>query len=352
MLKYFLFACLSLPIFTIQGEVDFTHRAASASKGASTEDETNCFQRWVTHTLRKLAANSSIAQTASGPIEYSFEGSGPVVMTLHGGFGGYDQGELVGDSLIEAGFKVLSPSRPGYLRTPLYVGATPEQQADAMVNLMDALGVDQVGVIGYSAGCSVAFQMAVRHPTRVWGLVLECLGGQPQQGPLYQLLTQFVSIDALTDFSSWLLFLATRSDFRGTSEVVLSLDNSLSPIDLNNRIAYVMDHRKQKRFLRKFILSNIPLSPRKDGLLNDIANLDPWQSPAYISAYPTVHTPTLIISSPDDTSGFYPEAVFVSQQIPGAQLITVGNTGHFIWLGSHTKQWEPALRYFLKINKK
>lgn len=356
MLRNFLVYFILLPFISIHG-ADSTLSSLgkgfipSVHRGSSTEDETNCFQRWIRHTISELASNSDIIQTSSGPIEYVMKGSGPIVLCLHGGFGGYDQALLIGDNLIDAGFTVLAPSRPGYLRTPLSVGTTPEQQADAMISLLDALRIEQVQVIGFSAGCSVAFQMALRRPDRVTSLTMECLGAHPEQGPLYNLLIELIADDDIADFGSWLLFLATRSDFRGTAEFILSLDTDLSPSGLKQRIDYILDHKKQKHFLRNFIFSTVPLSPRKAGLINDINNLDPWETVAYINAYPSIRVPTMIIESPDDTSGFYPEAVFVSQQISGAQLLSVGGTGHFIWLGERTKQWESALNYFLKKNQ-
>ena len=248
------------------------------------------------------------------------------------------------------GFTILAPSRPGYLRTPLSVGQTPEQQADAMISLLNTLGINKVAVIGFSAGASVAFQMALRHPDRVWGLVLESLGAQASQGPIYEILTQLVTLDHLADFSSWLLYLAQHSDVRGTAEYILSLDTFLTGKPLKVRTDYVFHHGKQTKFFKQLILSCIPLSPRTPGLLNDINNLDPWQTPAYLAFYPLVKTPTMIIEAIDDSNGNYQEATFVSQQMH-AQLVSVANSGHFIWLGDRTKQWQILLTRFLKANK-
>jgi len=86
-------------------------------------------------------AQSVVAQTRAGPVEYASRGGGPVVLVLHGGFGGFDQGHLFIPGLAEAGFSVIAPSRPGYLRTPLSTGETNEEQADAMAALLDTLGV-------------------------------------------------------------------------------------------------------------------------------------------------------------------------------------------------------------------
>ena len=84
------------------------------------------YKRWKRSLLSALYGNSEIANTAHGEIEYILKGSGPVILFLHGSPGGYDQGAIDMEMWIDAGFSVLSISRPGYLRTPLSTGETPE----------------------------------------------------------------------------------------------------------------------------------------------------------------------------------------------------------------------------------
>ena len=59
------------------------------------------------------------ADTSLGPVEYVEAGGGPPVLFVHGSPGGSDQGALMGGFLAKAGFRVIAPSRPGYLDTPL-----------------------------------------------------------------------------------------------------------------------------------------------------------------------------------------------------------------------------------------
>ena len=60
---------------------------------------------------------SHIAQTVKGPIEYTLQGSGPVVLICHGTSSNCFSTDMTAP-LVEAGFSVLAPSRPGYGRTP------------------------------------------------------------------------------------------------------------------------------------------------------------------------------------------------------------------------------------------
>lgn len=331
------------------------------------------FETWNAALFQKLNAGSEVISTAAGPIEYSVlipkckqsddfkprtscscysssnlpEDLCPVVLVLHGAFGGYDQAELVGDQLLQQGFTILAPSRPGYLRTPLYVGQTNAQQADAMVALLDALGIDKVAVLGFSAGSQIAFEFAVRHPDRTWALVLECLGAHPSDTPEYKLFNEFLELanGEVANFGSFLFDLFTKAYPLEAVKFILSNDNNLSPCALRERIRYVYNNKYQLRFALNFIQSVMPLEPRIPGILNDIGdNLDPW----YTLPYNLLKTPTIIIQSTNDSSGSYPEAKWVAKQIPGVKFVKVEDSGHFIWLGPNASSWESKLGSFLK----
>ena len=55
-------------------------------------------------------------------------------------------------ALATCGYRLIVPSRFGYLRTTLPDEPTIAKQADAYVELPDHIGVQQVFVVGVSAG--------------------------------------------------------------------------------------------------------------------------------------------------------------------------------------------------------
>jgi pimeloyl-ACP methyl ester carboxylesterase len=114
----------------------------------------------------------NVAQTKAGLIEYTLLGHGPVVLRLTGSM---DDCESSGgnEALLAAGFSILIPSRPGYGKTPLSVGRTAPEAADAMAALTDRLGISIADVIAESSGGPTAIYLAARHPERVRKLVLE-----------------------------------------------------------------------------------------------------------------------------------------------------------------------------------
>ena len=61
----------------------------------------------------------TMIETSYGPIEYSTLGQGSPVLVIHGTGGGWDQGIYAARSVVQYGFRLIAPSRFGYLRTPL-----------------------------------------------------------------------------------------------------------------------------------------------------------------------------------------------------------------------------------------
>ena len=94
------------------------------------------------------------------------------MLWLHGTPGGCDQAAFVAAGLAKCGFRLVCPSRPGYLGAPLAVGRTPAEQADALAALLDTLGITTAAVVATSGGGPIAMNLAARHRDRIWALVM------------------------------------------------------------------------------------------------------------------------------------------------------------------------------------
>ena len=79
----------------------------------------------------RIEAGGRVVQTAYGEIEYGEAGEGFPVLMLHGAGGGYDHSLLLGQSILTDGYRIIAPSRFGYLRSPAPEQAGPEAQAGA-----------------------------------------------------------------------------------------------------------------------------------------------------------------------------------------------------------------------------
>ncbi len=120
----------------------------------------------------RVARGSTVIQTPQGLLEYAERGEGLPIMVLHGAGGGYDQGLLLGELLLGDDYRIIAPSRFGYLGTPIPEDNFLEAQADALVNLLDHLAVDRVVVVAISSGGPAGLYFSLRHPERTAGLVM------------------------------------------------------------------------------------------------------------------------------------------------------------------------------------
>lgn len=105
---------------------------------------------------------TTIAQTEKGPIEYRVVGQGPAVLVLNGGHTNCNSPLGHQRFFGEHGYQLIIPSRPGYGNTPSSTGRTAEAFADALIPLLDQLQLEQVIVLGISAGGRTALQFAGR----------------------------------------------------------------------------------------------------------------------------------------------------------------------------------------------
>ena len=133
------------------------------------------FVGWRQAIERRLAENSRVILTAAGAVEVADLGSGPAILVIHGTPGGYDQAAFMQSAahMAPRGYRVIAPSRPGYLRTPSASGRTPAEQARLYAALLDRLGIDKVVVLGVSGGGPSALQFAILYPERCRALILE-----------------------------------------------------------------------------------------------------------------------------------------------------------------------------------
>ncbi|MBE2222070.1 MAG: alpha/beta hydrolase [Anaerolineae bacterium] len=309
------------------------------------------YTQWRKQTVEKLRMGGKMAATAVGIVEYAQAGEGPTVLLCHGGPGGYDQGYLI-TPLTRVGFSTVTPSRPGYLGTPLSSGERIEEQADAMVALMDRLGVEKTAVIGASAGGPVALQMALRHPERVWALVMEA-GVSQEYHPNEEAANSPLGKIFLSSFGAWfidifmwLLDWFVESFPAQAAALLINTESNLPPEKVKSKVEQIMADPVQTEQFKQLIKSTLPLTHRTSGLQNDLLQL------AHIPRYPLekIEIPTLVIHGRFDADVPYRQAEFTANTIPNAELITLETSGHLIWLGDEWRTVEPRLVKFLKDN--
>ncbi len=305
------------------------------------------FRRWKRILLAALNRNSKVAITSAGKIEYVLKGSGPVLLMLHGGPGGYDQSLLDMEMWINEGFSLLAISRPGYLRTPLSTGETFEQQADAIDALLGTLGITEVAILGASAGGPPAIHFALRHPDRVKALVLVAAVSQQyivDESQKNSLLGRIFLSGTMVDIGVWIYDILTRRWPAFSLKAMFKKIVSLESEALNTYVKQVMSNPEQVSWLKRFIRTTCPMSPRMVGLDNDLNQLERVS----FTRLSDIRCPTLVIHGTADADVSFANAEFSASSIPNARLYTIENVGHLVWLGEHVSQMNSELVGFLR----
>ena len=305
------------------------------------------FRRWKRSLSSMLESNSEIANTSAGEVEYVLKGSGPVLLFLHGGPGGYDQGLLESEFWNEGGFSVLSISRPGYLRTPLTSGETFEEQADAIEALLVSLGISEIAVLGASAGGPVALQLALRHPKRVKALILMAAVSKEYvvpEGSTDSILGKIFLSDTGADIGVWIFDILSRRWPSMTMKMSFKETVGLDSNELNDYVKQVMSIPEQVLWFKRFIRTTCPMSSRIAGLNNDLKQLESVS----IGNLNEIICPTMVVHGTVDTDVSYSNAEFSANSIPNARLYSIENVGHVVWLGAHVSKMNSDLLEFLR----
>jgi len=254
---------------------------------------------------RLAAVERHVIATPWGAVEYAERGSGDPVLVVHGIFQNCVSGLFSVRDFSDRRF--IAPSRFGCLGSSMPPDATPAGQADALAALLDALDIDQIDVIGESAGATSALQLALRHPARVKHLAVLVgnLPGSPtaivQPSWTKRVNRQFVmwALRALAPSTMARLVAAVSKGFAMSSDDV--------------------------RYVNEFIDSLFPMSP--EGY-----NFDLFVSNADVTNYnlEAISVPTLIAHTKDDQLASHEASQRAAERIPGARFVSPESGGHLM----------------------
>lgn len=278
-----------------------------------------------------LTHPARVIPTAAGPVEYAERGQGSPILAIHGGPGGCDQGLGLGEFFRVNGFKIIAPSRPGYLGTPLDTGRNPEEQADALAALLDALKIEKIPVIAASAGGPSSYLLAARHPEKV-SCLLEidsvCLEYKPDVSPLEEKL--FLSKTGI-----WLLRFFMDHFPESTVKNFLKTESTLNRQEIAARAREILQDEGKFAFL-KFLMATMSerFPERQEGVHNDLAQL---AAITRLDLAP-ISCPALILHGTADKDVPPRHGEYAKAAIAGAEL-------HWIDGGSHIGFWVAPEAY-------
>ena len=274
----------------------------------------------------------AVADTAAGPIEYAEEGSGRAVLLLHGDCGSCRE-RIVHPPLANAGFRLIVPSRPGHGRTPLSVGRTAVDAADAMAGLLATLRITRAIVVAVSSAGPTAIALAARHPDLVSGLVLESAVACPASSPWGRPSSHRRFYTGCHRLRWKLLGLAAHLVPRLVAVRMLAVTSLRDTLDIRARLK-----RSDLQAVKRFFSGGSSAA----GALAD------WDHDVPEADLAAIRVPTLIVHSRDDRSVPFAGAERAHALIPGSQLVAPATGGHFLWIGPGAEEITQRVIAFLK----
>ena len=292
---------VSWGLFTLVGGVTVSVLRQRFEVGVGAAQERLDHPRW-----HVAAFSGSTATTA-----YVDQGDGPAVLVLHENNGGWDQAMNWAHRRLPTGFRIVAPSRFGYPGSSMPTGATTYGQGEALLELLDHLGLDQVAVVALSAASNVAARLVAAHPDRVRALVLESpvAPGHAAEHMPPELVTRLMlrneySFWALTRMP-WLVGPATGANWKNLDE-------------------------GERAELEDIMTTMTPVVPRAEGMLFDrlvaipeIARDEvPWEQ---------IKVPTLVVTAADAVVATPPaDAEALVDRLPNGRLLVMDSGGHLL----------------------
>ena len=248
-----------------------------------------------------------------GDMSYVDKGNGEVILSVHGIFGGYDQAfDTCKD--FASGYRILAPSRFGYLGSDMLGSGTPAEQAIAYAELLDRLGIDKVYLLATLAGGSIAIRFALDYPERTKGLILYCSAMPPAAKPANYAEYAGPPAFLCNDYAMFLM--------NPLFEPVMGMDAST-------------------------IYGMLPVGERKAGVILDASITNPDMARNYDSyIIEDLQVPTLILHAKDDKLASYADVEKAWDRFPNSTLVSFETGGHL--MVGHEEEVKDAVMAFVK----
>lgn len=263
---------------------------------------------------------SKVISTSLGDIEYSSVGQGIPVLFFHGGHSNCH------DTLCFKGFdlekyNLVTPSRPGYGKTPLGNNKTPKQAAALIFELLEHLSLDQVIVYGVSAGGLTAIEFAGNFRNNTKKLILASAVSKKwldDNGTTYKTARKIFSPHIQCFIWSMIRFF-----------------NRLFPTLIANNFFHNLSKteiHELKKEDKSELIEALNKYSSKNGFINDIDQKPDQEIIAKIKC------PTFIIHSINDNSVPLEHAKYANERIENSRIEILNNEwGHLFWIGTDSK---------------
>ena len=261
-----------------------------------------------------------VVETAAGEVEYSVTGKGIPVLFVHGGHSNCHE-TLFHKGFDLEKFQLITPSRPGYGRTPLDNHRSPSETANLFISLLNELNIDQAIVYGISAGGLTAISLAAEYPDRVNKLILASAVAKKwldENDVVYKAAQKIFNpaIERLT----W-----------GMVNIFFKLFPGMIAKSFHKQFTKTPMHQLRREDIQE-LADTMKHFRSKEGFLNDIdQNIEE-------DNLRRIRSSTLIVHSRNDASVPFEHAEHAHNLIENSRLIPLDNEwGHLFWLGEDSE---------------
>lgn len=266
---------------------------------------------------------ATTVDTALGPVDHVDRGAGAPVLFVHGSPGGADQGVLMTEFLVAAGFRVITPSRPGYFGTPIDDDRrSPEAQADLHAALLDALDIERVAVMCWSGGGPSSYRLAAERPGRVTALV-----GIAAVSKAYTFASPAEENLLVGRLGGWLMKELRRHAPKSTVKMLAGEEGDLTKEQVKELAAEIWSDPLKRQFVLD-LTATVSGPERKQGLLNDEQQF-PLIGDLGLA---TIVQPALLIHARTDSDVPFEHSDHAAGLLPNV-------TTHWIEAGTHLSAW-------------
>lgn len=280
-----------------------------------------------------------VIETDCGPVEYSEAGAGDPVLYFHGTGVTGDAMVPVESPMIDDGFRLIIPNRPGYGKTPLSPHDSAADCANVTAALLDSLGVTDVSVMGSSGGAAFAASFAINHPNRAKALVLLC----PQLHRWdHKRWLPATSRWTLPFLKHWLLRKLLLKLYR-IQLPRMSVKQFLK-MEAGDRYSDVVDDPASQS-LCESTLAAMAHGVKYSGFENDFII---FTNEDIFGASCSIQTPTLVIHDALDPMASVDHVDWFASKVPHCQRVSVRTAGHLIWVGPEAVVMHQTRVRFLK----
>jgi pimeloyl-ACP methyl ester carboxylesterase len=295
------------------------------------------YDRDIAEQRARVTGQSSIVSLPTGSFEYAEVGSGAPVLAIHGSGGGFDQGLEMIAPIAAAGYRLIAPSRFGYLGSSLPENATPALQADAFAAFLDKLGIRDTLVFGGSAGALSAMQFAIRYPDRCRGLVLYV--------PAVYSPTRRANTSSFEGpVQVWMVRTLLRSDFLFWLAITIAPDTMTRTLLATEPAVVHAQPKEEQDRISRVLWHILPVGARAEGLMLDMKTAGaPDQYPL-----DQIKCPVLAISARDDLFGTADSAAYTAENVPNGKALIYDTGGHIL-AGHDADAWREVTAFLAAI---